>query len=99
MGIVGIHTPKKKGYRSIYLRNDYGFIEGDEVLFKITEEKFVITKPTLDNVAKVSKITLGFCPTFRIYESDWADGDYLIDDDESNEDQLVIYREDLIETE
>lgn len=99
MGLVTLHTPRKRGYMSVYLKTDLDFVPGDEVLIAVTEEKITITKPTLDNVKKTATLTMGFCPTFRTYTTDWRDASYLIDEEESDEDQIVIYREDIILTE
>ena len=69
------------------------------VVCNISDDKIEFIRPTMESSIKEIRFTDGKDGWYRtsISAEDVPTGKFLIDEDESNEDRIVIYFEDIIE--
>lgn len=81
--------------KRVYIDTGLNFMP-EEMLVELTEEKLILSVPDISN-QKETRTFSGYqyitYPQIHL----WEKGEYLIDMEESNEDRLVIYREDKIQ--
>ena len=98
-----IHLAAVKGRRrQAMLGISSELCKGHSIKYLVKENKIILRNATIDDRGTVTphprissgKITMY---TFEVClgDEDWAFGEYLIDEDETNEDQIVFYKEDL----
>jgi len=78
------------------------FFQCEEVVVSVTDDKITITKPTIDFIGRTSKCTTKYIRKTSDHKQICVGvvlpyGRYLIDEEDSNEDRIVIFFEDKIE--
>ena len=82
--------------KKVYIDTELDF-KPEEILVELSEDTLILSAPDISNLRDTRKFSSYQYITYPEI-SLWSKGHYLIDMEESNEDRLVIYREDKIST-
>lgn len=92
--IIVSQPPSCNGYKKLYLRDKFF---DDDLIVKEYHNKIVFTKPTIDYNGKTIHPSKAYSTYYYTQLAIGIDpGKYPIDPDESNEDVIVVYKEDKI---
>jgi hypothetical protein len=84
------------GYNAFIVSSNNPMFQNDRVIVSIDNDCVKITTPDIDFNGKSLKPTKsrGLFKTVSVYGNELPLGTYYIDDEESNEDQMIIYLND-----